>query len=249
MSAMESNMFIDAHCHILPALDDGAENLNESCEIIMDAYRSGVGVMIATPHYKNKLQCSPENNKFNIFLTYRNLKQEIKKRDIPVNIFLGSEMLCGNDLKRLYDDNEFITINNSRYILVEFPFDDDIRRVEYSLNTLLSLGLVPVIAHPERYFFLMDNPDKIFSFANMGCKIQVNKGSILGKYGENAKNFSRRLLYNNLADIIASDCHDTAARDSDMTDACQYLVERYPWDYIKTVLHDNPKKMLLDKPF
>ena len=242
-------MFIDMHCHILPGLDDGAESVNDFREMASLAYDGGTTIMVATPHYMNSAQCTAANSKESILRTYRLMKEETQRNNIPINLYLGSEMLCGAGVNELYSENKLITINNTRYILVEFRFDDDIHHVEFCLNSLISCGLVPIIAHPERYTFFRDYPYGIYKCIEMGCKMQINKGSVFGKYGEYPKKYAKWLLSNNLVHLIASDCHDTVSRTPYMGDIYEWMLTRFSRDRINELLHDNQKKILLDKTF
>lgn len=238
-------MIIDMHCHILPGVDDGAESLEEACEIIMQGAESGTTVMTVTPHYNNPEKQNGKYNKQLIIDAYKELKSVVKGKDIPVTLLLGSEILADNNLALLQKNDGLITINGSRYILVEFYFDEDIRNVHKHIDEIMSFGLIPVIAHPERYRFFLDKD--IEYLVNKGCKIQINKDSPLGKYGMSAQNFSHFLLKNDLVHLIASDCHSVNYRNADMRDIYEWLSERFSVEKIALLTHDNPKGILLDR--
>ncbi len=240
-------MFIDMHCHILPGVDDGAETVEESCEIIRQAADCGTTVMLATPHYRNPFRCVQDSNMEMIQAAYRLLKQELAQREIPVTLFLGSEWLGAPDGQTLYESGRLLTVNGSDYVLVEFLFDESLASAVSCVRKLIACGLRPVIAHPERYDFLRQEPYAVFDLLKTGCLLQVNKGSPLGLYGSHAQTYSEWLLDHDLAHLVASDCHNTYNRDADMGDVYHWMIRRYPEEKIKLLLHDNPKRILLNQ--
>ena len=242
-------MFIDMHCHILPGLDDGADTMDEACELISQACSSGSTIAVATPHFNNISQGSVHCNKDRIVEMYKTLRDEVQKRNIPITLFLGSEILLDDSIDYLYKHDKLITVNGSRYILVEFNFNEKIENVYLYIDKLLSFGLIPVIAHPERYLFYHDPIHDIYRMINSGCKIQINKDSPLGNYGTKAQNLSINLLENDFVHMIASDCHNVNQRNADMGVIYSWLLERFKVEKITQLLHDNPKRILLDSEF
>ncbi len=239
-------MFIDLHSHILPGLDDGAKSFAAAKEIAETAYRSGTTVIAATPHYNHPLQCLPGNSKKNIIETYKELKKYFSENSVPIKLFLGAELLARDNISQLYRNNEIITINSSRYVLTEFVFDESPFVMHKRTDELISLGLIPLIAHPERYSFLPKSSDDIYRLINKGCKFQINKDSPLGKYGEAAKKSSLWLLKNDFVSLIASDAHSVGYRNADMSEIYNWLVSEFSLSRIEKLMHDNAKRILLD---
>lgn len=238
-------MFIDMHCHILPGMDDGADSAGESIELITEALNSGTDAMLATPHYLNPRQCSRNNNRDTILCAFRELKSLLKENNVPVSLYLGAETLLTPYFEEFYSESDIITVNRTDYILVEFPFDERISVVLRHIDFLFSLGLIPIIAHPERYMFFQSSPNDVRSVLNRGCIFQLNKGSPTGKYGAAAQKLSVWLLDNDFVHIIASDCHSPDRRGADMGDIYNYMIARYSGNKINSLLHDNPKRVLL----
>ncbi len=239
-------MFIDLHCHILPQVDDGADSYIEACELITQAVDSGTKILTATPHINNRYQSKGHIKKSEIIEKYKQLKHIVEEKGIQATIFLGSELLAGTEISDLHNKNELITINGSRYILTEFSFDEQFKNVLIYCRELLSLGYIPLIAHPERYLFFSDSYERIYELFNIGCRFQINKGSPLGKYGESAQQIALRMLNDDVADIISSDCHSPSNRNSDMSEIYEWLLGRYPINKITEWTHDNAKRILLD---
>ncbi len=242
-------MFIDIHSHVLPGVDDGAETFNDACEIMQQAYASGTTVMTVTPHYNNISQCHKRLKKQEAVEKYRELKKAAAEKGIPVTLFLGSELLVDENIDYMFRHDEFITLNGSRYMLTEFAFDKDIKEVSSHIDSLLSYGIVPVIAHPERYNFFINNYSAIIDTVEKGCIFQINKGSPLGQYGPDSQETAIWMLNNDCVHVIASDCHSSTLRNSDMSDIYSWMLERFDRSRIIELMHDNPKRILLDQYF
>lgn len=239
-------MFIDIHCHILPHVDDGADSYIEACELIIQAIESGTSILVATPHVNNRQQSKGHIYKTDILKKFKKLKHIIEENGIHASVFLGSELLAGEEITDMHNNDEIITINGSRYILTEFSFDEHFEKIMSYCRKLLSLGYIPLIAHPERYKVFSDSYDRIFDLLKLGCRFQINKGSPLGRYGEAAQKISVRMLNDNVVHIISSDCHSPSSRNSDMSEIYEWLLGKYPLDKITEWTHDNAKRILLD---
>ncbi|MCD7828358.1 MAG: capsular biosynthesis protein [Clostridiales bacterium] len=240
-------MFIDIHCHILPGVDDGADSAADSFEMLEQAYNSGTTAVVLTPHYLNKNRSRAGISRDDIVNAYRKIKEDTAERNIPVKLYLGCELLCSAGISEKIKDGHIISINGSRYVLSEFYFNEKPENAFAFTEELVSCGYVPVIAHPERYGFLHENPAAIGRFLDLGCLLQVNKGSPLGVYGREAEEYSKWLILNELAHCIAGDCHDTVRRNADMGDIYRWMLPIFEKDYIMYLLHDTPKRILLDK--
>ena len=242
------NALIDIHSHIIPNIDDGAASFGEAAVMLRLAAESGTTDIVATPHYYNAFQCTRRSSKAGVTECFEKLKVFAEKNNIPINLYLGAETFGVNNMTELIRHNEIISINSSRYVLVEFDFNDDFQRVRYCVSQLISGGYVPVIAHPERYHFIHDNPPDIFWFLEHGCLLQVNKGSILGRYGEEEASCSRWLVQNRFAFAIASDAHSPFRRTTDMSRAYEWVFSEFGKKYADELFELNPKKILHDLP-
>ena len=236
----------DIHMHIIPNIDDGAASYGEAAVMLRLACESGTTVAVATPHYYNAFQCTQRLNKYGVTAAFEKLKEHIIKNDIPIKLCLGSELFGVNNIAQLIKRNEIIPLNGSRYVLTEFSFNDDFQRVRYCISQLKSAGYVPVIAHPERYHFVHSDPSNIFWFLENGCPLQINKGSILGRYGEEECECSRWLIRNRFAFAVASDAHSPFRRTTDMSRSYRWVEEHFDRQYADELFDLNPKKLLKD---
>lgn len=238
-------MFIDLHCHILPGIDDGAESFNEAVDIITDANKNGTTIMVLTPHYNQHFNHLSRLNKDLLTEKYRNFISETDKIDAKIKFFLGSELLADKNISEMCKNDDIVTLNASRYVLVEFYFDEKIKNMHAYTDVLMSYGYIPVIAHPERYKGLSQND--YFSLINKGCKFQLNKNSILGKNGQTPNDLSCWMLQNDFVHVIASDCHNSTSRNADLSELYVQLLDKYSPDKINNWMHDNQKRILLDR--
>ena len=237
---------IDIHTHILPGLDDGSQTLSDSLEMAELALESGVDTIIATPH-SNQLGRFENFDLVHLKHVFSQLQQALQEVGIPLTLHLGMEIFASEDLCQKIQAGALLSLNRSRYYLVEFAFDEAPEFIGDILDGMLSVGAIPVIAHPERYFCVQDTPELLYEFREMGAVLQINKGSVFGRFGEEAERTTRFLLENRLAGCVASDAHGADYRTTDMRPVRQFLEERYGEAYAQLLLKVNPRRILEDR--
>lgn len=235
---------IDIHTHILPDIDDGAESYKEAAAIVKESHRQGIRKMVATPHYiENDYQFSRSD------LTSRieKLQTELQAGDINVDIMPGAEVAISYDLGHKIDENKIISLNNSRYILLEFPFFEFPEYAEEVIYDMKVMNYFPIIAHPERYVYVRSNIDKLYHLITKGhVYAQLNIGSLLGKFGVRVKRTAVKLIKNNLIHFIASDVHSNSHRRQYFKKGIKILNgmdEKYLNSYL-----ENAENVINDKP-
>ena len=236
----------DIHCHILDGVDDGAYCLSDSVEMARIAYESGTKFIAATPHAN--APGLPENawdDSFNEKLA--ELNNALLKQGIPVTVFPGQEIFCAGGILSRLQNGTFITLNASRYVLIEFDFFARAEALTDQCEELIAAGYVPVIAHPERYEALKEDEQTGYILKKMGCLLQLNKGSLFGAFGRGAQNTAHGFLSGGLADIVASDAHSPYMRTPFMADAHEMVSEFYSLDYADLLFRENPGLLLENK--
>ena len=238
---------IDLHSHILPEADDGAKDIYDTLEIVRRAAQSGIGAMVATPHcnipggYKNYFsEAYVEKMKM--------VRAAVHREGIPVNILPGAEAFGTEELPELLVEGKIMTLNQSRYLLMEFNFDEDPVFVERVTEKVAELKAIPVIAHAERYEFVQNNPNLVYRWRKKGYPIQINKGSFQGKFGRRAEKEAYLLMNHNLVSVVASDAHSPYVRTPYMKDVYEKLLDMYPANYVKMIFEENPKRICMDEP-
>lgn len=238
---------IDLHTHICPGVDDGSNSLEETLAMVELAYASGTRAMVVTPHYLNASQCRFRLTKDEIISRYRTVVSYCKQHGSKMKFYCGAEHFGINEIGFLASRGELLTINGSRYVLVEFDFEDDFRRVSYVLSQLTKSGFCPIVAHPERYRFLSRNPQNVYTLLEKGCLLQVNKGSFAGRYGPEIEDFSKWLLDGHLVHFVASDCHSPFQRKPDMDKVHEALTYRLGSTYVSKLFEQNALSVLKNK--
>ena len=195
---------IDLHSHILYGIDDGSKDLETSLKILNNAYTRGVTDIVVTPHYIKDSKYQANNIKKEELLN--NIKEELKKRDININLYLGNEVYICEGIPSLLKE-EISTINNSNYLLMELPLTRKSILTEEVLDELLDNDIIPIIAHPERYLSYYKDYDYFYKLKEYGCYFQSNIGSIYGEYGRKPKKMLKELLKRDIIDFFGSDIH------------------------------------------
>lgn len=196
---------IDVHCHIMPCVDDGSKNLNESLVIFRKAFESGVTDIVLTPHYIKDTKYSLGNvAKFRITAV---LREALRRENLPINLHYGNEVYIDPELPELIARGEVATLADSRYLLLELPVVSEDNSALDLIFRLKSMGITPIIAHPERYNYFQDRPERVERYLELGCLLQADYQSLLGKYGKKAKKTLKTLLKQDKISLLASDIH------------------------------------------
>ena len=193
----------DIHSHILYSIDDGSESIEESINIIKNAIRNGYTDIILTPHYR-KRQEYVANNKIKKEL-FSKLKKELMKNKIKINLYLGNEITVDEDLYYYIDTNQVLSLNDSKYLLLELPFKGRFDYLDILFDDLINDGYLIIIPHPERY---MDYKEKDYiEWSNKGILFQGNIESLFGGYGKKVQDKLETLLKLHLISFMGSDIH------------------------------------------
>lgn len=235
---------IDLHSHIIPGVDDGAKTLTESVELIRELVKFGVTDIVATPHFitDSRYQSLKKSN----LKLLNELKSALTDEGIDVNIYLGNEIYIDKNIKSLLEKNKISAIGDSKYLLIEMPLDEEFPNYEDIFLELLNDGYRVILAHPERYAIVQEDFGKVKELFDMGVLLQCNLGSIVGKYGKEAKKVTKRLAKEKMIFAIGSDIHH-AGRGEYLIKGPQKLAKYYSDKELKKVLVDNPRKIIQAK--
>lgn len=236
---------IDIHCHILPDVDDGAEDLKEALTMAELAVRCGVRDIIATPHFRGR---AGESGKLPHMLRQLELlNRELEKAELPLRVHPGAEILCLPETVELAYEGKLPTLGRSRYVLCEFFFDAPFDYMDRILEEIAAAGYKIVVAHPERYEAVIRDPRAARHWFRRGYVIQLDKGSVLGAFGGRVQGAAGWLLDGGFVHLIASDAHSPNRRTTDLSHLRRWLLERYPRDYVHLLLEENPGRLLRDQ--
>jgi protein-tyrosine phosphatase len=238
----EVNMgLVDIHCHILPGVDDGAQTLKDSLELLRMAHEDGVSAVILTPHYRGHYR---KNTPEILRRHYEALCAEVRKVLPGMELYLGNEAAWERDLGEKIAEGRVLTMHGSPYVLLEFGFGIMRSQVTDGVMDVVSCGYTPIIAHVERYDIFRKDKTLVDEVLSMGALIQLNADSVLGKRGFGSKRFCHRLLKQGKAHFIASDAHDCQNRPPLLGECFAYVSQRYGEDYAQILLRDNARALL-----
>ena len=232
---------IDIHSHVIPCVDDGSPSLETSISLVKEEIRQGVRKIICTPHYRRGMF---ETSKEDILTQYNLLKEEIKKENLDIELFLGQEIyLRGYDsLSKYLDIDRVFSMNGKNYLLIEFSYTRELDLSEIAYNAKLR-GFTPIIAHIERYEYV--DLDKAYDIIEAGGLIQVNAASIIGKEGSRIKKRARKYLKSGVVSFISSDIHST--RVNYMEKTYNYVLKKYGEEMARKLFHDNACQLIEEK--
>jgi len=238
---------IDFHNHLLPGVDDGAADLGQT-RSALEAYRAqGATAVIATPHFQGSLLLRPERAQAALAAVDAAFAaaRELAAAEFPgVRLERGVELMLDTPEPEL--DDPRLRLAGTRFALVEFPFMTVPPFASSSLFELQMRGWVPVLAHPERYMGSADATRDSEEWKRGGALLQVNAGSLLGKYGPDARARAWRLLERGTADYLGSDYH---ARGTLHLSACRAALEAAGGaEQALLLLETNPGRLLQGLP-
>lgn len=237
---------IDLHCHILPGLDDGADSLEEAVEMARIAEGDGIEKIVATPHlfrdnFMHKDLGIIEERR-------RELSKVLEAKNIQVEILCGAEVhISHNLLDEIRENRSYLVINQSSYMFVEFPSEHVFPGVKELFFELMSEGIIPIIAHPERNSVFVRNPSFLYELVQMGGLAQANSRSFSGIYGKEAEEAVFRFMALNLIHFIGSDGHNRRSLAPRLSEARKRVETIIGEEKARVLVKDNPQAVLEDK--
>ena len=234
---------VDLHCHLLPGVDDGSGSLVESLEMARGFCRDGVGVVACTPHFFPGVY---NNSGPDIRSRVARLQDDLDAEGIPLRLVVGGDVHIAPDLVAKLKSGEALSLNDSRYVLVEPPHHILPPNMDGLFFDLLSAGYVPILTHPERMSWLEREYALVERLALSGVLMQITAGSILGSFGNRARDRSSRMLRDGMVHLVASDAHDMARRPPVMGEALAVLKEWVGEAEAMNLMSVRPKIILRD---
>jgi protein-tyrosine phosphatase len=225
---------IDLHCHILPGLDDGAVDMEESLAMVQAAVEEGVTHIVATPHSSNEFRFD--------YAKVRELREQLQR-------LIGDrlELATGCDfhinlenLEALRVDAPRFCINQQNYLLVEFSEYSIAPTMNHTLHELQLMGLHPIITHPERNAILQGQPGRLAAWVRLGCHVQVTAGALTGDFGPKSKNDALRWIGEGLVHFVSSDAHNMRWRPFRLLPAYNAVREKFGENKARALFVDNP---------
>ncbi len=235
---------IDIHSHILYGIDDGSRDEGMTLNMLRIAEEEGIQKIIATPHY---IYGANKYNKDELYSRYIDVVKLIEKQGIEIELYLGNELLLDEYVVDSLLSDDSYTLANTKYILVELPMTGMPVYTENVLSELISSGYRPIIAHPERYTEIQENPNCLLNLIEIGCITQINSTSLLGLSGYKCQDTAKVLLNNDLVSLISSDSHSDRQRSPRLTESYEMVKKFYGDEQANRLFFYNPQKVLEDE--
>lgn len=238
---------LDFHNHLMPGVDDGAADLDESRFGLRAMLEQGVTTIITTPHIRASQTHRPEElyeYLIQLDTAFSALKKLAESEFPELRVERGVEMMLDVPSPLLIDDRMHLA--GTSFVLVEFPFMNIPPHSTIPLREIRATGVIPVIAHPERYSNMAGNLEIIESWRDAGACIQINSGSLVGLHGATAKRLVWQILERGWADYLSSDYHSRGR--CAVRDCAAALLERGGAAQLRALTVTNPERMLRSEP-
>ncbi len=199
----QSSISVDVHSHLIPGIDDGAKDMERSIELILVLKKMGYRKLITTPHVSDMFPNSTKT----ILDGYANLKSELKRRNIEIEIEVAAEYYADETFEELLKKRDILTFGKEKYLLFELSYFTLPRDLESLVHEIKMAGYRPVLAHPERYVYLHDSIDDYIHIKSLGVLFQINLNSLVNYYSKEVTHAVKQLISYGMVDFIGSDTH------------------------------------------
>jgi protein-tyrosine phosphatase len=231
--------FVDIHSHILWGLDDGAQDLETSLEMLRIAADNGTTDIVATPHLDRRYSFDTEK------VSHR-LCQLAAAPGLKPRIYAGCDFhLQFESITDCLENPRKYTINHLRYLMVEFSNVSTPRGITHVFERMIQAGITPVITHPERNGSLMKSLAQMAAWIRLGCRVQVTGQSFSGRFGKAAQTCVHELMSRRMVHFVASDAHDTVHRPPDLARWYELVADRFGEKLARKAFVENPAATLL----
>ncbi len=238
---------IDLHSHILPGIDDGARDVEESVAMARIYAAAGYAVVVATPHYIPGTSWAPEAAAVRDGVA--ELNEVLIRRGVDLKVLAGMEIAMDPSISDLLAQDRLLPLGGSDYLLVEVPFQQLPYGWDQVVFDLISHGYRVLLAHPERCARLVEKPGIFEKIIETGCGIQVNWGSLLGHYGSRESRLARNLAAKGYIHCMATDSHDMKHRNPGFVPQALAVLHKIVGEEgVDVVMRQNPSRVLRSEP-
>jgi len=194
----------DMHSHLIPGIDDGAQTIEDSIQLIRELHQLGYKKLITTPHIMSDYY---QNTQEIIFGGLEKVKEELKRQNIPVVLEAAAEYYLDFEFEAKVENKELMTFGNN-YVLFELSFINPPEYLDRIVFKMRTAGYNPVLAHVERYPYWYNSPEQYIKMIDAGVLLQLNINSLAGQYSPQTQKIARKLIDQNMIDLLGTDCHN-----------------------------------------
>ena len=229
---------IDIHNHLIPNIDDGSDSLELSRHLLKEAIKEGITDVLITPHYMPKGEYRVKRTELvKLFNEFKSACADLK-----INLYLGNELFIDSRLDEIIESNEVSTMNESDYVLVEFPFTDYKDDYdEYLYNISLSKKII--IAHPERYEYVQNDHEFVSRWLSNGYYLQANQTF---RFSKTEKKVVFDLIEKGRLHFIASDAH-SEYRPLYLKSCYELIEKKFSRETADLLMNVNPLRVIENK--
>ena len=231
---------IDIHTHILPKIDDGPDDWKGALALLHQGEKDGIDGAVCTSHVIHRLDRVTEQR---FTETFRELKNRAEQAGIQVALWLGSEIHCQSHFT--FSSSLATLNNNGKYLLFELPLGNYPVNIKEQIFQMGLNHITPILAHPERNSYLMQNPGAVYELVNRGVLMQLNAGSILGVFGKAVKKAAETMLDHQLIHFVGSDCHHVQTRPMKLSRVYQLISKRWGRETGQNLFQNFPMSAIL----
>jgi protein-tyrosine phosphatase len=233
---------VDIHSHILPGLDDGPQAFEVGLDMVRMARDAGTSDIVATPHANASYRHEPDA-----------IAELIGKLQIAVGdgikIHRGCDFhLSPQNIQAALREPSRFAINGLNYLLVEFSEVTLFQGIEQVFDNLRSVGLTPIVTHPERNRLLAGNIPRLRRWIEKGIPLQITAQSLLGTFGPGPARWCLQMLSEGQVHFVASDAHDLFNRPPRLDEARDFLVDRFDEEWAELLLEVHPRAVIEGRP-
>ncbi len=232
---------IDIHCHMLPGIDDGPENWDHSLALARRAVEAGIQAVVLTPHFIPGVYNWKLERGLTLHASFRN---QIVEASLPLRSYLAAEVGVFPELVEWIPDGRVPLMPTGKHLLLETPMFGGKAMIKDVVFSILSLGITPILAHPERSALFSD-PEMAGELVETKAELQLDAGSLLGQWGDEIQKTSFDLIDHGWVMYVASDSHGIGQRDPlDLRRTAQLIEKRWGSMARDSLTRSNPEKLL-----
>lgn len=236
---------VEMHCHILPGIDDGAEDMKQSMQMLRIAMDHEIVGAIVTPHGSARNASRERAEKIRKLCRIFRAQAE-QQFDVVFPVFPGQEIMYSSEVRRYIDEGKLLTMADTRYVLLEFMPQTPYSMLFGAVREMRMGGYVPILAHVERYNALREG-DRLEELIDAGAKIQMNYSSVGGSWHSQTTKWCRSKLKEQQVDFLSTDMHDPVHRSPDTEAAEKWMQKHLDAEYIRMLVQGNARAILEEK--
>ncbi len=230
----------DIHCHLLPGIDDGARNWDDTLAMARLAAEDGIATIVATPH---QLGSWSDNRGDEIRRLVREANERLASERISVKVLAGGEIRIEPGLIDLLVTGELVTLgDHRRHVLLELPHELYIP-LDGLMHELSARRIALVLAHPERNEGLLRQPDLAVDLVDAGCLMQLTAGSLCGTMGPHVEEMAQWMIAEGLVHVVSTDAHSPRTRRPLLGRAYERICELADVETADDLCSRNPAKI------